>query len=530
MADASPVARRETQAGPSAQSAQSMKRLGRGSVANLGGVLLSAVANFGVVVVLTRGLEQTEAGVFFSCTSLFLLAVSVGQLGTSTGLVYFLSRARTLGEHQLLRPYLRAATRPVIVAAALSGIAVFVFAPQIAGWSNPQHVQTATGYLRVLAVFIPFASIKTLNLSASRGMGTMRATVMVEQIGRPVGQLLLVGTVVLLQATTLLPYAWAVVFILGAAGGRKLLGARLAGAGQATARPRPVGREFWTFTGPRAIANVAQIAMQRFDIVLVGALAGAGPAAIYTASTRFLVLGQMGNRAVSMSAQPRLAEALTRGVKSDVNHIYRSSTAWLMIATWPVYLMFATVGGPLLAVFGKDYTGGRPLLALLSGAMLLATGCGMVDIVLNMAGKSSWNLINVLSAFAVNLTLDLILIPKIGIMGAAIGWAAAIITQNLLSVTQIGLKEGLHPFGRSTLVVALMALLSFGAIPLAVQHFIGYGVLTVLVSGTAGCVLYAVLLFFARDLLQLKALLQVRRKGRGGRGRQTPDDVTPTEI
>ncbi|MEO7061486.1 MAG: oligosaccharide flippase family protein, partial [Lapillicoccus sp.] len=335
---------------PSASADKSVGRLGRGSVANFGGAVLSAATNFGVTVAITRGMSRSDAGVFFSCTSLFLLAVAVGQLGTSTGLVYFLSRARTLGEPQLLMGYLRAARTPVIVASFLMGIVLVVFAPVIAGWTNPQHVEAATVYLRVLGAFTPFASIKTLNLSASRGMGTMRPTVMLEQIGRPLLQFILVSAVVLLHAIALLPYAWAVCFVLGAAGGNRLLKQKMEKSGPRTARPRPVTREFWTFTWPRAAANVAQIAIQRFDIVLVGAIAGAGPAAVYTASTRFLVLGQLGNRAVSMSAQPRLAEALARGRRSDVNHIYQTSTAWLMISTWPIYLMFAIVGGPLLEV------------------------------------------------------------------------------------------------------------------------------------------------------------------------------------
>ncbi len=69
----------------------------------------------------------------------------------------------------------------------------------------------------------------------------------------------------------------------------------------------------------------------------------------------------------------------------------------------------------------------------------------MVDMVLNMAGRTSWNLINVLLAVGVNLGLDLRLIPTQGILGAAIGWAAAIVVTNSLAVTQIAVAMRLHP-------------------------------------------------------------------------------------
>src|SRR5699024_2544277 len=46
---------------------------------------------------------------------------------------------------------------------------------------------------------------------------------------------------------------------------------------------RPAG-PFWRFSAPRALAGVAQVAMQRLDIILVGALAGLQAAAIYGAT------------------------------------------------------------------------------------------------------------------------------------------------------------------------------------------------------------------------------------------------------
>ena len=56
---------------------------------------------------------------------------------------------------------------------------------------------------------------------------------------------------------------------------------------------------FWRFTGPRALATLAQITIQRIDIVLVAIILGPAEAAIYTAATRFLVAGQFGNAAVT---------------------------------------------------------------------------------------------------------------------------------------------------------------------------------------------------------------------------------------
>src|SRR5207248_9647097 len=78
--------------------------------------------------------------------------------------------------------------------------------------------------------------------------------------------------------------------------------------------PAETGRasklRFWRFTGPRAAASVAHLALQRVDVLLLASLAGLKPAAVYAVAGRFVVLGQLANQAILLAVQPRLAELL----------------------------------------------------------------------------------------------------------------------------------------------------------------------------------------------------------------------------
>ncbi|MEO8517656.1 MAG: oligosaccharide flippase family protein [Dermatophilaceae bacterium] len=453
-----------------------LRGLARGSAVNLLGAAVMALCVFGTTVAVTRGLSKTQAGIFFSVTSLFLLATAVGQLGTNTALVYFLSRARALGRAHVIPAYVRTATLPVMLCAGAMTCAFFAFAPQLAALTNPHNVAAATSYLRVLAIFIPMAALESVALAGTRGLGTMRPNAVVEQLGRPVLQLLLVVGAVWMSQVRLLGLAWGLAYLPAAIAAAIWLRSLIRRfAAPADPRDNAVGVEFWRFSAPRALASVAQVAMQRFDIILVGALSGPVQAAIYAAATRFLVVGQMGNRAISMAVQPRLGQALATSDHHAASHLYRVSTAWLISLTWPLYLTFLVFGSQLMHIFGRGYNAGSDVLLILSCSMLLSTGCGMVDIVLTMAGRASWNLLNVLTALGVNIGLDLWLIPKYGIQGAAIGWAVGIIVQNLVPLSQIALTLRLHPFGRSTAAAAFVSLISFGAVPLAGRTIFGTG-------------------------------------------------------
>src|SRR5690606_41489841 len=74
----------------------------------------------------------------------------------------------------------------------------------------------------------------------------------------------------------------------------------------------------------------------------------------------------------------------------------------------------------------------RDALPILASVMLLATGCGAVDALLAMAGRTRWNLLNVSLALAVLVGAGLLLIPRFGATGAAVALATAVAVNNLL--------------------------------------------------------------------------------------------------
>ena len=507
----------------------SMSGVARGTAANLMGAAAMAAANLAVTFMVARRLDPDDAGVFFSSTSLFLLATALGMLGTNTGLVYFIARARALGRPSAIFSYFRAGLRPVLVVGCSMAVTLFVFAPQLAVMINSDYSADTTTYLRILAFFIPLAGLENATLAASRGLGSMRANVLVEQFGRSLLQAVFVGIAVVAATQTpwLLGVGWALPYLPAAVVAALWWRRQSRRAASRTSADDPPGstassaadgkpqqstaREFWTFTGPRALGSVAQLVIQRLDVILVFSMAGPAQAAVYFAATRFLVVGQMGNRAISLAVQPRLASTLARGERAATNHFYQSSTAWLMVLTWPLYITLIIFAAPLLALFKEEYRTGALAVVILCSSMLIATLCGMVDMVLNMAGRTSWSLANVMVALGLNVGIDLWLIPTQGFLGAAIGWAVAIVAQNALALTQTGFILGLHPFGKGSLVAAIVNLVCFAATGALCRLILGSTLYSVLVTIVLGGALYSLALWRLRRTLQLDTLFSLRR-------------------
>jgi O-antigen/teichoic acid export membrane protein len=490
-------------------------QIGRGVRLNLIGAFVTAVANLGLVVVLAHDLTRSAAGLFFTATSLFLLASILAQLGTRTGLVYHVSRLRALNKTELIPDCLSIGLRPVAVAGGISA-ALLAITGEI--WMAAGSSATAAAMahqLWVLAPFLPLAALSDSFLSGTRGFGTMKPTLVIEGISRNGVQFVLCAIVATLTShLTLIALVWALPYAGSSAWGALRLRGLTARTVTATTRPpRPAGftREFWRFTAPRAFASIAQMLLQRLDIVLVAALRGPVDAAVYTAATRLLVSGQLGGQAISGSVQPKLAEALSARDIPNARSSYQTATCWLVLLTWPFYLLCIVDVHLFLRIFGHGYVTASGVGVLLAMSMLVATACGMVDLVLTMGGKTSWNLANTLGALAINVIVDVILIPPYGIMGAAIGWAAAIVFNNLVPLAQIWRAMRLHPFGKPTLLAFAVTTVIFGAIPWSVALAANRGLTPSLVALVASLAVYGVALAALWNRLHLGELIPTKR-------------------
>jgi O-antigen/teichoic acid export membrane protein len=272
---------------------------------------------------------------------------------------------------------------------------------------------------------------------------------------------------------------------------------------------------------------VVQLALQRLDIVLLTLLAGPTEAAVYTAATRFLVVGQIVNQGLAAVVEPRLGGLLAVGDRPAASAVYRTATGWLVLICWPLYLLAATYADVFLGWFGGDYTSGTPVVLVLVGAMLIATSVGMVDVVLIMGGRTSWNLANSLTALAVNVLVDLLLIPSLGLLGAAIGWAAAIGVNNLLPLAQVWRHMSLHPFGSGTATAVALAAGCFGLLPLLTRTVWNADPLTALLTTTAGAALFLLGCWHRRQVLALDSLRTLRRVRSGATGARPVDAPRP---
>jgi len=201
--------------------------------------------------------------------------------------------------------------------------------------------------------------------------------------------------------------------------------------------------------------------------------------------------------------------------------VFQTATAWNMALNWPLFLTFLGTAPLLLELFGGEgFRDGDRVVVILCLAALAAAAGGSVDILLLMSGRSGLSLVNSLVALAVNLTVNLLLIPPLGMTGAAIAWASAIAVRNVLGMIQVHRNVGWLPFSRSAAVVAAVAAVSFATPSLLLRATGSTGAGITGVAVAAAACLYLALLWKYREVLGLHAFVSLlpRRRARSGSG------------
>lgn len=254
--------------------------------------------------------------------------------------------------------------------------------------------------------------------------------------------------------------------------------------------------DFWRFTAPRAVAAVMQILMQWLDVLLVGAFLSTRQAGIYAVASRVIQLGFYVVNAVGQAIQPRLAALFLGGDHTRLQQVYRRSTMWTVLLVWPVFLAGAITAPVLLHPFGLEFVAGATAVAVLAVSGLLSSGVGSVDMVLLMAGRSSANLAITAVALFSNVGLNLLLIPRFGIVGAATAWAASRVIAKLLSLRHVVRHVGVHPFGPGVVGVGSIAVLCYGVGGLVTRGLVDLDLFSTTAYLLTATALYT---FFLRD-------------------------------
>ncbi len=434
-----------------------MATAARSSAAAAAGAVVAAGAGFLLNVLIGRALGVEGAGLVFTGIAITSILIFLSTMGAETGLVWALPRARTLGRGGDTLRVMRWAFGPIALLSLALGVVLWTLAPTVATWIGDPGGD-ATAMVRTFALGVVVGGPTLAAVQATRALGGILPFVLLQQVSLPIARVAGVLVVVVATAASVEAVAWGWVVPLMAVGLVAALTARSRARRVVATSPPSAGeptsvRGFWRYSLRRWLASVGSQVLTWSDVVIVAALTSPSVAGVYAAASRFATTGRIALEATRLAIGPQVSQAFARRSIGDVSVLGEMSAVWAVALSWPLYLIMATFGQTLLSVFGPGFSAGAVPLAIVSTGMLFAVGTGAIGMIINMSGRSGLLAINVWSALAVNVTLNLVLVPAYGATGAAVAWVAALVVENTLGLVQTR-GMGVRAHGSSFWVVA----------------------------------------------------------------------------
>jgi O-antigen/teichoic acid export membrane protein len=202
--------------------------------------------------------------------------------------------------------------------------------------------------------------------------------------------------------------------------------------------------------------------LTNIDIIVVGHYMEPDQVAIYFAAAKTLALVHFVYFAVRAGATQRFAQYYAAGDRVRLEAFVRTTLHWTFWPSVAMILLMFVVGEQLLALFGPNFTAGYTLFYILAIGLLCRAAVGPASILLIMAGQQSACAIVYTVTFAVNLALNITLVPALGLKGAAIATTVALVFEALalywISVKRLGIHCSIIAALRSNPAVPAEAL------------------------------------------------------------------------
>ncbi len=395
-------------------------------------------------VLLARWMGRFEFGIYIYVWTWVLMIGALADMGLSSAARRFIPEYTELKALDLLRGFLsgsRWLALGIATAMALVGaLGVFALSPWLDNFTViPLYLACVTipiyGLGSVQAgvaqaydwpnlAFMPFYIWRQLTITVAMGAAWA--------FGAPTGAV----TAMLIAVGT----TWAVtvgqLFVLDRRVKRKV-----------PPGPRRYDAGTWFATAlPIFVVEGFYLLLTYVDILVLEHMRSPAEVAVYYAAARLLALVAFVYFAIASATTHKFTQYHVAGDKERLAHFFAETIRWTF---WPSLAACAAIlalGLPLLSLFGKDFTAGYAVMFILAVGMMSRAAVGPAERLLNMLGERKPCAAVYAAAFAINLALCLLLIPYIGIEGAAIATSTALATESIMLYRLAKRRLGFHVF------------------------------------------------------------------------------------
>lgn len=399
--------------------------------------IVNTLATFATAVLLARLLGAEDYGIYAYAISWVALLGVFAKAGIDQ--VMIRNVAVYHREHDWA--HIRGMIRFGLAAIATAGMLCALGAAAIA-WVLHGDAPQMREALWIACLLLPLQAMAVPFGAAQQGLRQVVFAQLPGLLIVPVTFLAATGSLYLLAAGTATAHQALALRIgavaLGLVSAVLLLERGLKRAGRPESLPDPTyqARQWWKSAAPLVLMGSMFMVNANADILMLGSLAGAREAGVYKVATRGAELLTFSIAIVSAPLGPIIARLHAERRHQSLERVVRT-VAWIaFIPTAALGAFFLSSGTIFLSLFGAEFSGPESVSALcaLTIGQLVLAAAGPVGLLLVMVGQERFAARSIAVGAIANIGLNAVLIPLIGILGAAVATTCSTILMTFMLV------------------------------------------------------------------------------------------------
>jgi O-antigen/teichoic acid export membrane protein len=417
----------------------------KGSIWALSGHILAAGLGLIISIIVARFYGAEAIGIIAVLNSFLTLASIFTMLGTTTSILRFIPEH--LVKHSPTSAYkVYHKTQNLIICISLITSVVLFKGSDIIS-KNVFSKQYLSFYLALAAVFLVFKSMALLNTQAIRGLKLIK-TFAFMQILPQISNLIILLALSLFFFTKNIPiYAllgsFAVTGVLGWLIIEVVFKQRMSPNDQVYAMPI---REILFISLPMLLTSTMNFFIGQTGVIMLGMFRTTTEVGYYGIAVKLGTLTGFILAAINSMSAPKFSECYHSNRIDELFYVAKKSSKLIFWTTAPILLTLVLFGKPIIVImFGKEFTVAYYSLVFIALGQFINSISGSTSLFMNMTGHQIALRNIICIAAVINIGLNLLLIPKVGIIGAAL---AAMISLSFWNIATLFFMK--FKFGKTT--------------------------------------------------------------------------------
>ena len=494
----------------------SLTKIARGTGIALVGIASGLLFNLIARLIIARYGLQANYGIFSLALATLGIAAVLASLGLPRGaaryIAYFRGKEDTAKIHETISSSIKLSA----VTSIAFSLVIFFTAESIA--LKLFHAPDLTLPLKIFSAGIPFFVLMQVLTSIFRGFDRVEPRVIFRYIMLNILFIVILAATIFFHlpfntmfygylATLIITFTTSAIYTA-----RKL--PQLTGSTDAR-DTKPITKELLLFSLPLMGVTVLRMVITWTDTIMLGYFKTPEIVGLYNAAYPLAQSISVPLTALVLIYTPITTGLYSRNLMSELRRNYTISTRWLMFIVLPIFLvLFLFPGTAIKLLFGASYIPAVAALKILSFGFIISNLMGPNGATLTATGHTRFLMWATLTAAILNIVLNTLLIPPMGIAGAAIASAVSLILINIIRTAKLYSLYQAQPLSKNLLKPIIICVPLAFLIQAVAQHFltINWWVLVILFILYYGIYVMTTLLTKSFDKEDIAVLLAIEKR------------------